>query len=150
MNMGGGFMAGASNANLQQMQMNQAGFGYNQPQQGGYQQQNPGGYGQQPNGGNSQPQPAAPSGEWTCGCGKVNQGKFCSECGSPQPAAAGWKCACGALNKGKFCSECGAKKPAGEPLYRCDKCGWEPEDPKNPPRFCPECGDPFNENDIRN
>ncbi len=107
MNMGGGFMAGASNANLQQMQMNQAGFGYNQPQQGGYQQQNPGGYGQQPNGGNSQPQPAAPSGEWTCGCGKVNQGKFCSECGSPRPAAGPWTCSCGTVNTGKFCSECG-------------------------------------------
>ena len=107
MNMGGGFMAGASNANLQQMQMNQAGFGYNQPQQGGYQQQNLGGYGQQPNGGNSQPQPAAPSGEWTCGCGKVNQGKFCSECGSPRPAAGPWTCSCGTVNTGKFCSECG-------------------------------------------
>ena len=107
MNMGGGFMAGASNANLQQMQMNQAGFGYNQPQQGGYQQQNPGGYGQQPNGGNSQPQPAAPSGDWTCGCGKVNQGKFCSECGSPRPAAGPWTCSCGTVNTGKFCSECG-------------------------------------------
>lgn len=53
------------------------------------------------------------------------------------------------MNKGKFCSECGAPKPAGIPQYRCDKCGWEPEDPKNPPKFCPECGDPFNENDIR-
>ena len=68
---------------------------------------------------------------------------------APAPAASGWKCACGAVNKGKFCPECGAKKPAAEPLYRCDKCGWEPADPKNPPKFCPECGDRFDEGDIR-
>ena len=44
---------------------------------------------------------------------------------------------------------CGAKKPEGTPLYRCDKCGWEPEDPAHPPKFCPECGDIFDENDRR-
>ena len=94
-------------------------------------------------------QSAAPvQGGWKCSCGAENTGKFCVECGAPKPAD-GWKCNCGAVNKGKFCSECGAKKPAAEPLYRCDKCGWEPVDPKNPPKFCPECGDRFDEGDIR-
>ncbi len=60
-----------------------------------------------------------------------------------------WICSCGTGNKGKFCMECGKPKPAGAPLYRCDKCGWEPEDPHNPPKFCPECGDPFNDADIQ-
>ena len=82
------------------------------------------GYGQQPGGGQAAPQ-------------KV------------KPAEDGWICACGSVNKGKFCPNCGAKKPAAAPLYRCDKCGWEPEDPRNPPKFCPECGDPFTDSDIR-
>lgn len=62
-------------------------------------------------------------------------------------AAAGWACACGALNQGKFCQDCGAKKPAGAPLYKCDKCGWQPDDPTKPPKFCPECGDIFTDDD---
>lgn len=60
-----------------------------------------------------------------------------------------WTCSCGTLNKGKFCSECGKPKPAGVPQYQCDKCGWEPEDPSKPPKFCPECGDPFDDGDIK-
>ncbi len=86
---------------------------------------------------------------WSCSCGKTgNTGNFCGECGAAKPAA-GWQCSCGAVNKGKFCSECGKPKPSGALLYKCDKCGWEPEDPKAPPKFCPECGDPFDEGDVK-
>ena len=87
-------------------------------------------------------------GDMKCTCGAVNTGKFCAECGSPKPADEGWTCACGAVNKGKFCPECGAKKPAGVPVYKCDKCGWEPEKGTTPPKFCPECGDRFDESDA--
>ncbi len=68
---------------------------------------------------------------------------------APAPAAqpvddGKWTCACGAVNAGNFCTNCGAKKPEPVKVFRCDKCGWTPEDPTNPPKFCPNCGDPFN------
>ena len=102
-----------------------------------------------PNCGAKKPEPKPAQEGWKCSCGATATGKFCPECGSPKPADEGWKCSCGAVNKGKFCPECGAKKPEGAPLYRCDKCGWQPEDPHNPPKFCPECGDVFDDNDAK-
>ena len=95
-------------------------------------------------------QNTATADSWKCVCGANEIGKFCSQCGAPKPqAVVGWNCSCGAVNKGKFCPECGSKKPEDAPLYRCDKCGWEPADPKNPPKFCPECGDIFDGNDVK-
>ena len=103
-----------------------------------------------PNCGNKKPEPRPAADSWTCPqCGAAAAGKFCPECGKPRPDADGWTCSCGAVNKGKFCSECGAKKPAGVPQYKCDKCGWEPDDPTHPPKFCPECGDPFDDGDVQ-
>ena len=67
---------------------------------------------------------------------------------APAASAQGWTCACGSVNQGKFCPQCGARKPAGAVQYRCDKCGWTVPQGQQPPRFCPECGDPFDNNDI--
>lgn len=118
MNMGGGFMGAASASNLQQMQMGQTQGGRGQ---GGYAMgaagagpnaamgmNAPAGMGAVP--GNAGMGASAAGGAWTCGCGHVNTGKFCSECGAPKPAGP-WTCSCGTVNSGKFCSECG--RPRG-------------------------------------
>lgn len=60
-----------------------------------------------------------------------------------------WICKCGTLNGGNFCTQCGAKKPEPVKVFRCDKCGWTPDDPTKPPKFCPNCGDPFNAADAK-
>ena len=96
-----------------------------------------------PNCGKKRPEPE----QWRCGCGAMASGNFCANCGAKRPV--GWTCACGSVNQGKFCPACGRPKPAAAPLYRCDKCGWTPEDPQHPPKFCPECGDPFDSGDAR-
>ena len=120
-----------------------AGQGYGAPQ--GFAPQ-----GSAPQG--SAPQAAAPSNAWKCECGAENTGKFCMNCGKPQPAPVqnnGWACSCGAANTGKFCTNCGKPQPTAARTFKCNKCGWVPEDPANPPKFCPNCGDVFDENDAR-
>ena len=57
------------------------------------------------------PQPAPQmqpqsQGGWTCSCGTVNNGNFCSNCGQPKPRT-DWTCSCGTVNSGNFCSNCG-------------------------------------------
>lgn len=103
MNAGGGFMNAASSANLQQMQMNQAAAQNAVPDAAPFSgvASAPGAA---PFSGTAQTPGAATS--WTCACGQVNTGKFCSECGKPGPNTP-WTCECGTVNKGKFCSECG-------------------------------------------
>ncbi len=111
MGAGGNFMASASAANQAQIQQQQAARAAEAEKQ------------------------AAANG-WTCACGAVNSGKFCSECGKAKPAPQeSWVCSCGHTNRGKFCSECGSPRPEGE--WFCSECGA-----KNSAgaKFCSECG----------
>ncbi|MBR1483251.1 MAG: SPFH domain-containing protein [Ruminococcus sp.] len=95
MNMAQNMGAGVMGSYMQNPQYGQPQQQYGQPQQ----------YGQQ------QPPQAPRQGGWTCECGAVNSGKFCTECGKPMPAAP----------KKRFCTNCGAEL--------------------NPnAKFCPECG----------
>ncbi|MEG2871196.1 MAG: SPFH domain-containing protein [Clostridium sp.] len=109
MNAGGGFVGAASGANMQQMQMNQAQANQANQAQGNPVQANPA-QANPVNPAQANPAAGAAANSWTCACGAVNTGKFCSECGVARPSA-DWTCGCGAVNTGKFCSECGKPRP---------------------------------------
>lgn len=79
------------------------------------------------------PKEAPKSDTWTCACGSVEAGKFCSSCGSKKPVIESWTCTCGSVNTGKFCPECGKKKPTDG---ICPECGKA----VSGSRFCPSCG----------
>ena len=46
-------------------------------------------------------------------------------------------------------AQMGATEPAGStpPAFRCNQCGWTPADPAAPPKFCPQCGNIFDDED---
>ena len=46
-------------------------------------------------------------------------------------------------------AQMGATEPAGStpPAFRCNQCGWIPADPAAPPKFCPQCGNIFDDED---
>ncbi len=123
----GGFMDAASQTNRQQMQQ--------QEQQRAQDKQ----------------ETIASKDNWECDCGQTNTSRFCIQCGKSKSDSEKntWNCKCGAVNTGNFCSECGSKRPETPKNFKCNKCGFEPKDFDKLPKFCPECGDPFNEADIK-
>ncbi|MGN1432633.1 MAG: SPFH domain-containing protein [Ruminococcus sp.] len=96
----GGYQQNPHYNNQQPQQMNNNGAQPQQPQPAQPQQPQP-----------AQTAQAQPAGDWTCACGAVNSGKFCSECGSKKPEAP----------KKRFCTNCGAELNENA-------------------KFCPECG----------
>lgn len=109
-----------------------------QPQQFGQQPQQ---YGQQPQQYGQQPQqygqqPQQPQQQSAVAAGGAASGE--------------WICSCGAKNSSKFCSNCGSKRPEVNvpKKYKCNKCGYEPNPDFPTPKFCPNCGDPFNDADL--
>ena len=131
----GGAMAGFMGVGMGMNAMNQTMSGLSGLQTPGDMQRGamPQG-GMQPGAAQGTPQNGAQPGDgWTCECGQVNTGKFCSECGKPKPViATEWTCECGQVNTGKFCSECGKPAPAAEWICECGQT--------NKGKFCSNCG----------
>ena len=129
MNAAGGFMAGASETNREQMKYER-------------EQRKSSGWtctcGNEGNDGNfcskCGSKKPAPKDSWTCSCGKVNTGNFCSDCGAKKPVVDSWTCSCGKVNTGNFCSDCGKKKPEGKWTCTCGKLN------EASARFCNDCG----------
>ena len=135
MQAGGGMMGAASATNMQQMQMQHEA----KMQQQAAQQQAAAAQQQAAQQTVQQTAGAAVQNTdgWTCECGALNTGKFCSECGKAKPVVSNeWTCECGAVNTGKFCSECGKAKPVVSNEWTCE-CGAV-----NTGKFCSECGKP--------
>lgn len=125
----GGAMAGFMGVGMGMNAMNQTMSGLGALQTPNDMQQNRNVQGMQSGVG----QQASSATGWTCECGQVNTGKFCSECGKPAPTpTVEWTCECGHVNTGKFCSECGKPAPAAE--WTCE-CGQV-----NTGKFCSNCG----------
>ena len=81
--------------------------------------------------------------------GMQNPGMMQGGMQNPGMAQGGtWTCSCGMVNTGRFCQNCGSPQPMAVRRFRCDKCGWEPADPSNLPKFCPQCGDPIDGADL--
>jgi hypothetical protein len=129
------------------------------PQQGGYQQPMQQGYPQQGSYQQSMQQgyPQQGSYQQPIQQGYPQQGVVNSNYRNQNQVMGMWVCQnCSTQNTGKFCECCGCSSTqsmnnnynTGVHSYRCDKCGWIPSEPNNIPRFCPQCGDSFDENDI--
>ena len=154
-NMAAAHLVGAQAQAMQDAAKNEGGmgamggfFGMNMAQNAGSNVANLFAMGQNQTPAPAQPKQSASDDKWVCGrCNISNSGKFCTGCGAAKPVPMDtWTCSCGAVNMGNFCQECGQKKPENA-SFKCDKCGWKPEDVHNIPKFCPNCGDKFDEND---
>lgn len=62
--------------------------------------------------------------------------------------AGGWRCTCGTENFGSYCMDCGQLKPEDAVQTRCDNCGFDASILPAPPKYCPNCGQPFNIEDF--
>lgn len=100
MNTGGSYMAGSSQANLEQMRQQEEA-------KAAQAQENA------PN-----PVPAGPA--WNCpNCGTVNTGNFCTNCGTSKPEAP-------AGQEASFCTNCGNRFEGEKPKF-CPNCGQAQE-----------------------
>lgn len=96
------------------------------------------------------PRPAAPAAfagskapSWTCVCGKINTGNFCTRCGHTRivnQTRQFWTCHCGKMNDGDFCTQCGQRKPAVSVPPGSWVCPVCYKVNKGSGKFCTKCG----------